>query len=130
MLKMEEKLFSKVSSRNKEKEFKNLVTRQLDHQFYQVSGKNQTEKQSHMLEPFPEEMRIYTGDYISVKRTLRFLISRNRECSMLVNDTVLYTKLANVNFIEHMILHNNGETIDPIGVYSDKVNISFFAFNR
>jgi len=29
-----------------------------------------------------------------------------------------------------MILHNNAESIDPKGVYSDDININFFAFNR
>jgi len=29
-----------------------------------------------------------------------------------------------------MILHNNGESIEPKGVYSDQIIINFFAFNR
>ena len=77
-----------------------------------------------------EEMRIYMGDYISKKRTIKFYLSKSEECSVYINDSVSYEKLSNINFVEHMVLHNNGESIEPKGVYSDQVTINFFAFNR
>ena len=75
-------------------------------------------------------MRIFIGDYISKKRIIKFFLSKSEECSVLINDFVIYEKLSNINFVEHMVLHNNGESIEPKGVYSDQVAISFFAFNR
>ena len=70
------------------------------------------------------------GDYISKKRTIKFYLSKSEECSVYINDSVSYEKLSNINFVEHMVLHNNGESIEPKGVYSDQVTINFFAFNR
>ncbi len=70
------------------------------------------------------------GDYISTDRKMKFYISKQQECSIFINDTVSYQNLNNANFVEHMILHNNAEAIDPKGVYSDDININFFLFDR
>jgi len=114
------------------KDLNNIYFRELDHQFYQVSLSNNVPLNNKSIsgEIYPDEMKILTGDYLSLRRNLKFLISKNNECSILINDTIYYSKVSNINFIEHMILHNNDEKIDPYGVYSDKVNISFFAFNK
>lgn len=77
-----------------------------------------------------DDYRSFAGEYISSNRVLKFYISHVQECSIFVNDTVMYENINNVNFVEHMILHNNAENIDPKGVYSEDVNINFFAFNR
>jgi hypothetical protein len=77
-----------------------------------------------------EVYRVFTSDYISSNRVIKFYISHTHECSIFINDTVFYESFSNGNFIEHMILHNNAESIDPKGVYSDDVNIKFFTFNR
>jgi hypothetical protein len=131
---MNEQIRIKEKSFNisKKEEFKNIYFRDLDHQFYQVSSSNILQQNNKTIsgEIYPEEMKILTGDYLSLRRNLKFLISKNNECSILINDTINYSKLSNINFIEHMILHNNDEKIDPSGVYSDNVNISFFAFNK
>jgi hypothetical protein len=70
------------------------------------------------------------GEYASTNRVLKFYISHTQECSLFINDTVSYENFNNVNFVEHMILHNNAEVIDAKGVYSDDVNINFFLFNK
>jgi hypothetical protein len=75
-------------------------------------------------------VRIFAGEYMSTSRHIKFFISKTQECSVFINDTVMYENINNINFVEHMILHNNAENIDPKGVYSENVNINFFAFNR
>ena len=131
IVKLENNLMKKLSNKKNKIDFKNLLFKQIEQNKnrYLMQKKNIT-KLSHRLKHSSQEVRIYKGDYVSTFRTVRFIISKYRECSILVNDTLVYINLAKVNLIEHMILHNNGETIDPIGVYSDKVNISFFAFNK
>jgi hypothetical protein len=74
--------------------------------------------------------KLSASDYSATERILKFYISHTQECSVFINDTVKYHNINNINFVEHMILHNNAENIDPKGVYSDDVSVNFFAFNR
>lgn len=75
-------------------------------------------------------VKIFAGEYTTTCRIIKFYISHLQKCSVFINDTIAYENINNRNFVEHMILHNNAEVIDPKGVYSDDININFFAFNR
>jgi len=103
--------------------FKNIIFRELD----QSIGDNKFVKNRKQPDYFSNNI---VGEYYSTKRELKFYISHDQLCSVFVNDTVHYTTINSVNFIEHMILHNNAESIEPKGVYSEDININFFAFNR
>ena len=129
IVKMEKKLYDKLTSKNDKDHFKKMLFRQIEdyQKFKQTKNISNVTLSSEQL---IEKMKINADDYISTKRTIKFFISKTRECSILVNETIIYNKLHDINLIEHMILHNNGDSIEPIGVYSDKVNISLFAFNR
>ena len=72
----------------------------------------------------------FNGDYVSQERTIRFFIDNSLECSVNINDTATYKELFKINFIEHMILHNNADGIDHKGVYSEDLDISYFSFNK
>jgi hypothetical protein len=76
------------------------------------------------------DFRLNVGDYFSTNRSLKLYVTKNQECSIIFNDTVHYQKMSNFNLIEHMILHNNAETVEPKGVYSEDMNVNFFAFNK
>jgi len=138
VLKINEMYYSKLMQENKTNKFKNMIFKELQdsHRNYtrnNVSsnvGDEKTQSNYRYLTSTREEMRIYLGDYLSKKRNIKFYISRSQECSVFINDSVVYEKLSNINFIEHMVLHNNGESVEPKGVYSNQVNINFFAFNR
>lgn len=73
---------------------------------------------------------MYSVDYTSLSRNISFYISKSNECSVRVNDTVTYNLLTQTNLVEHMLLHNNAESIEPRGVYSDNLQINFFTFNK
>lgn len=74
---------------------------------------------------------VYSGDFVAKERTVKFYISISQECNVLINDTVHYEQYnKNINFIEHLILHNNVDFIDPKAVFSNNLNINFFAYNK
>lgn len=77
-----------------------------------------------------QQNHMYSVDYTSLSRNISFYISKSNECSVRVNDTVSYSLLAQTNLVEHMLLHNNAESIEPRGVYSDNLQINFFTFNK
>ena len=74
--------------------------------------------------------RLYAADYYSSIRNISLYISKENECTIFVNDTITYNNISPSSFVEHMLLHNNAESIDPKGVYSDEIQINFFTFNR
>jgi hypothetical protein len=76
------------------------------------------------------EGRSYNTDFSTLKRDLKFYISKTTKCNVQITDTVLFRKETEINFIEHWILHNNVEEIDPKGVTSNDVNIRYYTFNR
>jgi hypothetical protein len=69
-------------------------------------------------------------DFIVRERTVKLYISQYADCNVLVNDTLLYEHTEDANIVEHMILHNNAETIDPKGVFSNDIQINYFIFNK
>jgi hypothetical protein len=98
-------------------------------------------------------------DIIAKERTVKFYISLTNECNVLINDTIKYTHSKNIKNIknienpppeellfsrtdfsfpfhtdtmEHMILNNNVDFIDPKGVFSnnEKVDINLFVYNK
>jgi hypothetical protein len=65
------------------------------------------------------------------ERTIRFYISLINDCNILINDTINYEKSkTNVEFIEHYILNNNAEFIDPKAVFTNIINLNLFVFNK
>jgi hypothetical protein len=74
--------------------------------------------------------RSFNTDFSTLKRDLKFFISKTTRCNVQVTDTVLFRKETEINFIEHWILHNNVEDIDPKSVTSNDVNIRYYTFNR
>lgn len=135
ILKLNENFYNKIGV-NRIDEFKNMIFRELDQKanlldknlntYSSMTNKTLAEVTGKQEEIF----KAIAGDYVSTHRLLKFYISHASECSIFVNDTVTYNNINNVNFVEHMILHNNAENIDPKGVYSDDVKINFFAFNK
>jgi hypothetical protein len=136
ILKLNENFYDKIGH-SRIDEFKNMIFRELDQKtnildrnlnsLSAVSNKTLNEISKSKQD---EIFRSIAGDYVSSNRVIKFYISHASECSIFVNDTVMYKNINNVNFVEHMILHNNAENIDPKGVYSEDVNINFFAFNK
>lgn len=74
--------------------------------------------------------RLYAADYYSSIRNISLYISKENECTILVNDTITYNAITPSTFVEHMLLHNNADSIDPKGVYSEDIQINFFTFNK
>ena len=130
LLKMSETFYTKANITNNFNEFSNFYFKEIE-----TNLKNP----KHRIKNGSKEMKDHThfgdfhismGDYISSHRFLKLYINRNQDCSVLVNDTVQYIQLSKFNLIEHMILHNNAEVLEPKGVYSDEVSINFFAFDK
>jgi hypothetical protein len=145
VFKMTENYLQKIGHKNVD-EFKNMIFRELDQKtavwdnnmksIKSLIPNNRTNNdlKSKIMSTSAikndEGLRNFAGEYISSNRVIKFYVSLKQECSLFINDTVYYENLNNVNFVEHMILHNNAEAIDPKGVYSDDININFFLFNR
>lgn len=144
VLKLTESYYNKIGSSNID-EFRNMIFRELDnnqtahHKIPTNSTNNSSvDNTSHKLAAFKHKesrkafshFHLYSGEYLAVNRIIKFYISHMQECSVFINDTVIYENINSANFVEHMILHNNVDTVDPKGVYSDNVSINFFAFNR
>jgi len=71
------------------------------------------------------------SEYICTQRNLKFYISQHNQCNVIVNDQVYYDQLkSNTKLLEHMILHNNADSIEPISVTSNDIDIVSFAFNK
>jgi hypothetical protein len=123
---------SKINKNSQISEIKNIVKVNNINQNLTKSNRTNIIINDHevAMKSHKDDYRTFAGEYISSNRVLKFYISHVQECSIFVNDTVMYENINNVNFVEHMILHNNAENIDPKGVYSEDVNINFFAFNR
>lgn len=122
VVKLSENYYNKLDD-EKLNNFNNFLFKQIDGG---ISNNNQIKNRKQ----YQEYSGNLLGEYYSTKRELKFFISHEQGCSIFVNDTVNYTTINNVNFIEHMILHNNAESIDPKGVHSNDVTINYFAFNR
>jgi hypothetical protein len=75
------------------------------------------------------DMSLYYDDFITKERVIMFYISQE-DCNILVNDTIRYEQHEHANIVEHMILHNNAEYIDPKGVFSSDIEINYFVFNK
>jgi hypothetical protein len=144
ILKFNEKYYNKIGREHIDN-FKNMIFRQLDENRKEKKTDLNDKKDNHIIKNRVEEGSLITsvstgtssshikniaGEYISTNRIIQLYVSQVQECSIFINDTVTYENLNNVNFIEHMILHNNAENIDPKGVYSDNMVINFFAFNK
>lgn len=102
-------------------------------------------------------------DIVAKERTVKFYISLNNECNVLINDTIKYNHSNqtlqpiettpflnqglllsrtdssnninhpfNTDTMEHMVLNNNVEFIDPKGVFSnnEKIDINLFVYNK
>ena len=94
------------------------------------TGNKTNIKKKNRLKSKEEGENIYTGDYTSDERTIKFYIDHSLECTVFVNDTVKYKQFSQINFLEHMILHNNAESIEHKGVYSEDIDINYFTFNK
>lgn len=93
-----------------------------------ISGEVQDNNNSNNINTL---LNVNYGDFHAKNRVVKFYITLTQECNVLVNDTVEYEQFTkNINVIEHLVLHNNVDFIDPKGVFSDDVNISFFAYNK
>lgn len=141
LINVNDNFYSQFTNANNYHSFENMLFKQLEeghsHKIDNKTIYNQTlskDNSSFMkyryLTNTREEMRIYMGDYLSVERNIKFYIEKSQECSVYINDFVRYEKLSNINFVEHMVLHNNGESVEPKGVFSKDVDINFYAFNK
>ncbi len=63
-------------------------------------------------------------------RKIRFFIDLENDCDVYINDTIYYEKNNESNLIDHLILNNNNENIEPRSINSETRNINFFIFNR
>jgi len=71
------------------------------------------------------------GDINSYKRVTKFYINLESKCNIFINDTIYYDKDDYTsNFIDHLILHNNFDSIEPRSIYSTDVLINYFIFNK
>jgi hypothetical protein len=91
---------------------------------------NFTKMKSRRLQHEFNDMSLYYDDFIVKERVVKFYISQLDECNMLINDTILYEQNEHANIVEHMILHNNADYIDPKGVFSNNVELNYFVFNK
>jgi hypothetical protein len=71
-------------------------------------------------------------DYAAVSRTTKFYFSLSNECNSLINDTIIYkqSNRSELDYIEHLLLNNNVESIEPKGVFSQDLNVDLFIYNR
>ena len=71
------------------------------------------------------------GDINSSKRITKFFINLDSKCNIFINDTVYYDRDDfTSNFIDHLILHNNFDSIEPRSIYSHDVTINYFIYNK
>jgi hypothetical protein len=137
IMKFSDRYYKKIGPEHVE-EFKNMMFRELDKseiiQKHNMEIINKTENPTINLanglkkKRSSDDVRIYSGEYVSLDRVVKFYISH--ECTVNINDTVHYNIVNPVNFVEHMILHNNADSIDAKGVFSEDIAINFFAFNK
>lgn len=67
------------------------------------------------------------------ERLLKFFISTKTECSVYINETIIYSGQVLTNPIEHVVLVNNTSNklkIIPISVTSKNVTIDYFGFSK
>jgi hypothetical protein len=96
-----------------------------------LNSLNQVNYKTKIADKRKQEMgKGFNTDFSTLKRDLKFYVSKTTKCDVQVTDTVLFRKETDTNFIEHWILHNNVEDIDPKGVTSNDINIRYFTFNR
>jgi hypothetical protein len=136
ILKMTKDFYKQIGHENID-DFKSFMFKELDNSpknsnlFSGLSPKNTTLANTESRTHSEKDLRLFAFDYSSTNRTIKLYISHSQQCSVFVNDTTSYiTNNNKLNFIEHMLLHNNAEQIDPRGVYSSNININFFAFNK
>jgi hypothetical protein len=134
IIKLTDKYYNKIGADNID-EFKNTIFRELDkvdilhkHNMEMINNTDSTSLANGLKKRRDDETRLYSGEYVSLNRVVRFYISH--DCTVSINDRVNYNIVNPVNFVEHMILHNNADTIEPKTVYSDDFGINFFAFNK
>ena len=77
-----------------------------------------------------EKLSVEDSDFGVNKRQLQYNISRSTGCNVMINDLVQFTKDSDVNYVEHWILHNNVDEIEPKTVTSKDVIVKFFNFNK
>jgi len=71
------------------------------------------------------------GDINSNKRVTKFYINLESKCNIFINDTIYYDRDDYTsNFIDHLILHNNFDSIEPRSIYSNDVMINYFIYNK
>jgi len=63
-------------------------------------------------------------------RKIQFFIDFENECDIYINDTVKYEYNKNLNMIDHMILHNDVNRIDPRSINSNTKDINYFIYNK
>ena len=126
------KFFSTISLRNSTLEKTNNAERsdQDDDSNQETKARYEVPLSKRNKGYFEEFNSLPVTDISSDLRILKFFISEKAGCSVFVNDTVHFVGNSDVSYIEHLILHNNADRIDPKGVYSNDVDINFFAFNR
>jgi len=64
------------------------------------------------------------------RRKIKFFIDLENDCDIYVNDTVYYENNKDLNVIDHLILHNDVENIDPRSINSETREVNYFIFNR
>lgn len=77
-----------------------------------------------------DNMMLHSADYYVDERLIKFYISKNSPCSVFINETINYIHSSNLNYVEHMVLHNNADRVDPHGIYSSEVDVNFCIFNK
>ncbi len=99
-----------------------------------ISKKNQTlNSNQNYTETIPHPKDIPTPNilpFTSSSRKVKFYISHINECNVLINDTIKYSNFDKKSeFINHLILNNNAESITPRAVYADDP-VEFFIYNK
>jgi hypothetical protein len=135
VLKLTENLYNKIEENYNQ--FETLLFKEieqnptdLDNILYDIENGSSVNKTLNRNITRAKDIRLFNGDYYSFHRVIRLYISHTQQCSVFINDTSFYNTTSSLNFVEHMILHNNAEHIEPRGVYSDDLVINFFAFNK
>lgn len=70
------------------------------------------------------------GDYIGEERTVKFYISSNTECNILINDTIQYYGLFLQNPILHTLKGSKIARITPVNVLSNDLNVDYYAYSK
>lgn len=70
------------------------------------------------------------SDIVSTRRKIRFFVDLENDCNVYINDTLIYNNKKDSDIVDHLILHNDVDDVEPRSISSEKKAINYFIFNR